>query len=235
LPEMNAMRGTKIPALAVSAARGTNLGALWLLIERAIAAAPPAVSPVPSRRPISPSNQSTVGEGRHSGGRSGDHDSSSERGGNSCRGGGGDDGGSGRDSECDSERDSPRGRAHSTGAAASAHCSSPLMTAADAGAVGIPGHDHGSFGGSSTATSTSSDSSASVEGPGPGAPHPIQAEDACACACISGGSSPSPASILYQHEYGAFHPDPHPDEDGSGRELAFEHSIVATPSVAMAA
>ena len=36
LPEMNAMRGSKIPALAVSAMRGTNVGALWLLIERSI-------------------------------------------------------------------------------------------------------------------------------------------------------------------------------------------------------
>ena len=44
LPEMNAMRGTKIPALAVSAARGTNVGALWLLIERGIAAVHPVSS-----------------------------------------------------------------------------------------------------------------------------------------------------------------------------------------------
>jgi len=55
LPEMNAMRGTKIPALAVSAARGTNIGALWVLIERSIAASllpspSPALSPSIPRR-----------------------------------------------------------------------------------------------------------------------------------------------------------------------------------------
>ena len=52
LPEMNAMRGTKIPALAVSAARGTNVGALWLLLERSVAAtvATPPESPMPARR-----------------------------------------------------------------------------------------------------------------------------------------------------------------------------------------
>ena len=54
LPEMNAMRGTKIPALAVSAARGTNIGALWLLIERSINTAPKAASAATpsSRAPI---------------------------------------------------------------------------------------------------------------------------------------------------------------------------------------
>lgn len=54
LPEMNAMRGTKMPALAVSAARGTNVGALWLLIERSVSAAPtPPASPRPARHDLS--------------------------------------------------------------------------------------------------------------------------------------------------------------------------------------
>ena len=56
LPEMNSMRGTKIPALAVSAHRGTYIGALWLLIERAIVSSQPpspALSPVPPRRAAS--------------------------------------------------------------------------------------------------------------------------------------------------------------------------------------
>ena len=51
LPEMNAMRGTKMPALAISAVKGTNVGALWLLLERSITAPlTPLRSPLPARR-----------------------------------------------------------------------------------------------------------------------------------------------------------------------------------------
>jgi hypothetical protein len=51
LPEMNAMRGTRVPALAVSAARGTNVGALWILIERSMRAVPGAPLGTPLAAP----------------------------------------------------------------------------------------------------------------------------------------------------------------------------------------
>ena len=46
MPEIDAMRGTQIPALAISALRGTNLGALWLLLEHSAAHGPRSSSPL---------------------------------------------------------------------------------------------------------------------------------------------------------------------------------------------
>jgi len=239
LPEMNAMRGTKIPALAVSAARGTNLGALWLLIERAIATAPPAVSPVPSRAfsPVAQLQPNVGDASASSGERSGGHAGGGERGddrrhsgGGSGRGGSGssvDSGDDGRNGGAgDGARDSTRERD-----ARPEHCSSPPMTATGLVAGGSPRHEQISRWAHAAGTS-----SASVEEWM--SPQPAQAEDASTCACIGGGSSPSPASILYQHEYGgAFDFDfvASPRDDGGGREPAFEHSISAMPSVAIAA
>ena len=45
LPEIHAMRGTRIPSLAVSAVRGTNLAPLWLILERSLS---PEVTSTPS-------------------------------------------------------------------------------------------------------------------------------------------------------------------------------------------